>query len=72
MAKEDEIRLIAYNIWEQEGCTNGKDCQHWFRAEAVWDKQQKPKAVATSVKTRPDQVAQKTNKDKVARKKARP
>jgi hypothetical protein len=42
MAKEDEIRLIAYNIWEQEGCINGKDCEHWFRAEAIWEEQQKP------------------------------
>jgi hypothetical protein len=42
MAKEDEIRLIAYNIWEQEGCINRKDCEHWFRAEAIWEEQQKP------------------------------
>jgi translation elongation factor EF-1alpha len=38
MAKEEEIRLIAYNIWEQEGCPNGRDCEHWFRAEALWKK----------------------------------
>lgn len=37
MAKEDEIRLIAYTIWEQEGCLNGKDCEHWFKAEAIWE-----------------------------------
>jgi hypothetical protein len=42
MVKEDEIRLIAYNIWEQESCPNGKDCEHWFRAEAIWEEQQKP------------------------------
>ena len=42
MAKEDEIRLIAYNIWEQEGYINGKDCEHWFKAEAIWKEQQKP------------------------------
>lgn len=42
MAKEDEIRLIAYNIWEKEGCINGKECEHWFRAEAIWEEQQKP------------------------------
>jgi hypothetical protein len=37
VAKKDEIRLIAYSIWEQEGCLNGKDCDHWFRAEAIWE-----------------------------------
>jgi hypothetical protein len=41
VAKEDEIRLIAFNIWEQEGCINGKDCEHWFRAEAIWEGRQK-------------------------------
>ena len=62
MAKEDEIRLIAYNIWEQENCPNGKDCEHWYRAEAIWEEKQKPKAVATSTKTQPKQVAPKTIK----------
>ena len=42
MATEDGIRLIAYNIWEQEGCIHGKDYEHWFRAEAIWEEQQKP------------------------------
>ena len=62
MAKEDEIRLVAYNIWEQENCPNGKDCEHWYRAEVIWKEQQKPKAVATSTATQPKQAAQKTNK----------
>jgi hypothetical protein len=38
MSKEDEIRLIAYRIWEEEGCRDGHDCEHWFRAEALWEK----------------------------------
>ena len=42
MGREDEIRLIAYKIWEEEGCPNGRDCEHWFRAEVIWDQQQKP------------------------------
>jgi hypothetical protein len=42
MAKEDEIRLIAYRIWEQEGCINGKDCDHWFKAESIWKDLHKP------------------------------
>jgi hypothetical protein len=36
--------LIAYNIWEQEGCCNGHDCEHWLRAEAIWAQKQKPAA----------------------------
>jgi translation elongation factor EF-1alpha len=38
MGKEDEIRLIAYHIWEEEGCQDGHDCEHWLRAEALWEK----------------------------------
>ena len=42
MVKEDEIRLIAYHIWEQGGCINGKDYEHWFKAKAIWKERQKP------------------------------
>jgi len=38
MEKQDEIRLIAYNIWERENCINGKDCEHWYKAEAIFGK----------------------------------
>ena len=37
MSKEVEIRLIAYRVWEQEGCLNGKHCRDWFKAESIWD-----------------------------------
>ena len=42
MARDDEVRLIAYNLWEEEGCVNGRDCEHWYQAEAIWEQQQKP------------------------------
>jgi translation elongation factor EF-Tu-like GTPase len=45
MGKEDEIRLIAYHIWEEEGCQDGYDCEHWFRAEALWEKKDNALAV---------------------------
>lgn len=28
------IALRAYDLWEQEGRPNGKDLEHWLRAEA--------------------------------------
>jgi hypothetical protein len=62
VAKEDEIRFIAYNIWEEENCPNGRDCEHWFRAEAIWEEQQKPRPVGTGTKTQPKQVDQNPNK----------
>ena len=41
MGSKEEIKLIAYRIWEQEGCQHGHDIEHWCRAELVWQEQQK-------------------------------
>jgi len=51
MGKEDEIQLIAYTIWETEGCLDGHDCEHWFRAEILWEQQHNPGITAESNKT---------------------
>ena len=40
MGREDEIRLIAYRIWEEDGCCDGRDLEHWFRAEVIWEEPQ--------------------------------
>jgi hypothetical protein len=32
---QEFIRKIAYTIWERDGRPEGKDLDHWFRAEAV-------------------------------------
>jgi hypothetical protein len=69
VAREDEIRLIAYNVWEQESCPQGRDCEHWSRAEVTWEEQQKPKTVATNTQTQPNQIIQKTKKNKAAKQK---
>jgi hypothetical protein len=29
----DQIAARAYQIWQESGCPNGKDQEHWFRAE---------------------------------------
>jgi hypothetical protein len=31
-ALEDEIRIRAYQIWEEEGRPRGRDVEHWIRA----------------------------------------
>jgi hypothetical protein len=50
MGKEDEIRLIAYRIWEEEGCIDRHDCEHWFKAEAIWQQNQKKSVVENTEK----------------------
>lgn len=58
MEREDEIRLIAYNIWEEEGCLDGLDCEHWYRAETVWEQQQNQKPAINNAIRRPTKSAE--------------
>ncbi len=39
MDRDEEIRLIAYQIWEQEGQPHGCEVKHWQKAEATWQYQ---------------------------------
>jgi hypothetical protein len=42
MNREDGIRIIAYHIWEKEGCGHGSDVEQWLKAEVIWQEQNKP------------------------------
>jgi hypothetical protein len=70
MEREDEIRLIAYQLWEAEGCVNGRDYENWYRAEAIWEERQKPKATLKSPQTDTNPATKKAAKVKVERKKS--
>jgi hypothetical protein len=59
---DEEIRQIAYKLWQEEGCPDGRHLDHWFSAEAIWrvrqeaaqsDQQPRPKAKRTRKKTAP-------------------
>lgn len=32
---EEQIKQLAYSIWEREGRPDGKDVEHYFRAKAI-------------------------------------
>jgi hypothetical protein len=60
--RDEEIRQIAYKLWQEEGCPDGRHLDHWFSAEAIWrvrpeaaqsDQQPRPKAKRTRKKTAP-------------------
>jgi len=60
MHHEDEVREIAYKIWEDEGHPQGRDQEHWLKAEAVWqERQDQTEHMADDVVSRPDLVASK-------------
>jgi hypothetical protein len=59
MNHEDEIRLIAHQIWVEEGYPDGCHLEHWVRAESIFIERQgqvpssassKPKARKSSAK----------------------
>jgi hypothetical protein len=37
--QEEEIKVIAYRLWEKEGRPSGKELEHYFRAEAICEHQ---------------------------------
>lgn len=33
---DEQIRKLAYRIWQEEGYPHGYEVQHWLKAEAIW------------------------------------
>jgi hypothetical protein len=49
--REDEIRKLAYHIWQEEGYPHGNEVQHWLKAEAIWLEEQRAKTPPKQRKT---------------------
>ena len=67
MIKEDEVRLIAHSIWQEEGCQDGRDCEQWLKAEIVWEEKQKQGATAKDIKSEPKQISKQNPKGKTTK-----
>lgn len=82
---DEDIRQIAYQLWQDEGCPDGRHLEHWVKAESVWqarqavtepDPQPTPQAkrprkkVATRAKTK--SRAKKTSTEQPARSEKNP
>jgi hypothetical protein len=60
MQHEDEVREIAYKIWEEEGHPEGHDQEHWYKAEATWqERQDQMEHMSDDLVSRTDLVASK-------------
>ena len=35
MEREEQIRQLAYTIWEKEGYPEGRAVEHWLKAETI-------------------------------------
>jgi hypothetical protein len=50
MNREEEIRIIAYNIWEKGGNCHGRDVEDWLKAETIWQETSQPLKMASEMK----------------------
>ena len=41
--RDEEIRQVAYKLWQEEGCPDGYDVEHWLKAETIWLEEKRPK-----------------------------
>ena len=66
MGRGDEIRTIAYRIWEEEGRCDGHDFDHWLKAEVIWEDKRKNVAASIVTKAKSKQTTKQGEKDKPA------
>jgi hypothetical protein len=48
MRKEEEIRIIAYALWVQDGYNHTGAIKHWLEAEAIWEQNHKDNNASVS------------------------
>jgi hypothetical protein len=73
--RDEEIRQIAYRVWQDEGCPHGRHVEHWVKAESIWREQQERKrpgkpARAEAARPRVKKDAPAQNKPRRARSKS--
>ena len=63
MVTDEEIKKLAYSIWEQEGRPDGKDVEHYLRAKKILEEQEEkrvfelaPQTPVTELAPPPQQV----------------
>jgi len=47
MDREEEIRVIAYQLWEAEGFPNGREEEHWHKAVVIWEERNAANSAGT-------------------------
>ena len=51
MNRDEEIRQVAYKLWQEEGYPHGYEVQHWLKAETIWQEKHRPKIKPKKPKT---------------------
>lgn len=60
--EEDRIRVVAYSLWEEEGCPEGRAHEHWIRACALVEAEvtSLPDTSGTNATAKPSWLVSKT------------
>ena len=45
MATEEQIKILAYSIWQQEGCPLGKNIEHYYRAKRILEERETERVI---------------------------
>lgn len=56
-AEQDGIKNLAYRLWQEGGCPEGRDLDYWLMAEAQLTAEAKPKAAKTNGAAKPKAAA---------------
>jgi hypothetical protein len=51
VSSEDRVRAIAYNLWLEEGCPEGRAEAHWTKASELVAQEEAPRAAQPKRKT---------------------
>jgi hypothetical protein len=57
MATEEEIKKLAYKIWEDEGKPEGKDIEHYLRAAKILEEQEAANPIILGAPPRPPEIS---------------
>ncbi len=52
MATEEEIKQLAYTMWEQEGRPEGKHLEHYFTAKRILEEEERRKKLMSATQER--------------------
>lgn len=57
MPTEEQIKELAYQMWEQEGRPEGRDVEHYFAAKQMLEEQEAAQARASRPRATPAPAA---------------
>lgn len=61
--RDEEIRQLAYRLWQEAGCPEGNDVQHWLKAEVIWLNDHRAAIPANAAKARKPRKSRTVNRE---------